>query len=222
MWQKSQATLPLFPAQEFPGWGEAVITGEADWGQVRCGGCESFTSWWATWKVFATLYLDETWVNQNYTVSKCWVDTTSEKATGVKVPTGKGCRLIILHAGTKHGFVPNAALVFQAKNDGDYHKQMTSVVFDEWFRNQLLPNIPRNSVIVMDNAPYHSRQIEKMPTQTWKKEIKQWLITKGAKPGDELLKSQLIGLVPPGDTSIKKRAYRLLPRRWFGKKVSSQ
>ena len=139
------------------------------------------------------VYLDETWVNQNYTMSKCWVDTASREATGIRVPTGKGSRLIIVHAGTKHGFVQNADLIFQAKNDGDYHNQMTSVVFEEWFRNQLLPNIPDNSVIVMDNAPYHSVQIEKMPTQAWKKaDIKEWLITKGEQPSDELLKGQLL------------------------------
>lgn len=139
------------------------------------------------------VYLDETWVNQNYTKPKCWVDTSASKATGIKVPTGKGSRLIILHAGTKHGFVPNAELIFQSKNDGDYHNQMTSVKFEEWFRNQLLPNIAPNSVIVMDNAAYHSTQIEKMPTSTWRKaDIKEWLIKKGAQPGDELLKNQLL------------------------------
>ena len=46
------------------------------------------------------VYLNETWVNQNPTVPKCWVDTTSEKALGVWVPTEKGGRWIILHAGT--------------------------------------------------------------------------------------------------------------------------
>ena len=61
------------------------------------------------------VYLDETWVNQNYTVGKCWTDTTSKQATGIQVPTGKGNRLIILHAGTKGGFVDNAELIFQAK-----------------------------------------------------------------------------------------------------------
>lgn len=143
--------------------------------------CESF------------VYLDETWVNQNYTVPKCWLDSTASKATGVKVPTGKGSRLIILHAGNKHGFIHNAELMFQAKNDGDYHNQMTAVTFEEWFRNQLLPNIPQNSVIIMDNASYHSRLIEKMPTQSWKKaDIKEWLIKKGNQPSDQLLKSQLL------------------------------
>lgn len=150
------------------------------------------------------VYLDETWVNQNYTVDKCWVDTAASKATGVKVPTGKGSRLIILHAGTKHGFVKDAELVFQAKNDGDYHQQMTSVRFEEWFRTQLLPNIPPNSVIVMDNASYHSTLVEKMPTQAWKKsDIKEWLINKGEQPSEELLKKQLLLLTKKHNTGKK-------------------
>uniref|UniRef100_A0A0P4W325 Tc1-like transposase DDE domain-containing protein n=1 Tax=Scylla olivacea TaxID=85551 RepID=A0A0P4W325_SCYOL len=154
--------------------------------------CESF------------VYLDETWVNQNYTVPKCWVDCTASKATGIKVPTGKGSRLIILHAGTKHGFVKNAELIFQAKNDGDYHNQMTAIKFEEWFRNQLLPNIPRNSVIVMDNAAYHSRLIEKMPTQAWTKgDIKEWLTKKGEQPSHTLLKSQLLILTKKYNTGKK-------------------
>lgn len=118
--------------------------------------------------------LDEAWVNQNYTVPKCWVESTASKASGVKMPTGKGSCQIILHAGTKHGFVKNAELIFQAKNYGDYHNQMTSIKFEEWFRNQLLPNIPRNSFIIMDNASYYSRLIEKMPMQAWKKNGSSW------------------------------------------------
>ncbi|XP_066982753.1 uncharacterized protein [Macrobrachium rosenbergii] len=107
------------------------------------------------------IYLDETWVNQNYTVGKCWKDNKSENASGIKVPSGKRwptynstCRLCMW-------FHSNAELTFTAKNDGDYHRQMNHEVFEEWFRCQLLPNIPPASVIVMDNAPYHSRKVEK-------------------------------------------------------------
>ncbi|XP_066958850.1 uncharacterized protein [Macrobrachium rosenbergii] len=140
------------------------------------------------------VYLDETWVNQNYTVQKCWTDLSSQQATGVKPPTGKGSRLIILHAGTEDGFV-NAELVFQARNDGDYHEQMNAEVFEKWFRNQLLPNIPPNCAIVMDNASYHSMQQEKYPTSSWKKEnIKHWLIENGEQPSDDLLKIELYEL----------------------------
>ena len=89
------------------------------------------------------LYLDETWINQNYTVSKCWQDTTSSGGSEVKPPLGKGSQLIILHAGTKDGFLENAELIFQAKNDEDYHHQMNAACFEKWFRTQLIPNIIR-------------------------------------------------------------------------------
>lgn len=141
------------------------------------------------------VYLDETWVNQNYTVGRCWIDSDSKQANGIKQPTGKGSRLIILHAGSRNGFVDNAELVFQAKNDGDYHNQMNSAVFEKWFREQLLPNIPPSSVIVMDNAAYHSMLLERQPNTNWRKmDIKDWVVKKGAHPSDELSKAELLEL----------------------------
>ena len=142
------------------------------------------------------IYLDETWVNQNYTVHKSWTDVNSPKANGPNPPTGKGSRLIILHAGSKKGFIPEAQLIFQAKNDGDYHQQMNSAVFENWFQTQLLPNIPKPSVIVMDNAPYHSRKINKPPTTADKKAvIREWLITNGVDCSESSLKAELLELV---------------------------
>lgn len=141
------------------------------------------------------VYLDETWVNQNYTVGKCWTDNSSPHATGVRQPTGRGSRLIIVHAETKNGFVKNAELVFQAKNDCDYHNQMNSKVFEDWFRNQLLPNISPNSVIVMDNASYHSVKLEKNPTASWKTaDLRDWLMKKGVQPDGNMFKAELYEL----------------------------
>ena len=56
--------------------------------------------------------------------TKCCVNTTTSKATWIKFPTGKGSHLIILHTGSKHGFVENAKLVFQVKNNGDYQSSI--------------------------------------------------------------------------------------------------
>jgi hypothetical protein len=55
-----------------------------------------------------------------------------------KIPSGKGKRLIVLHAGTRsEGLIDDCDLVFLAKSkDGDYHQEMNSVVFLEWFENQ--------------------------------------------------------------------------------------
>lgn len=82
---------------------------------------------------------------------------------------------------------------------------MTATVFESWFRNQLLTNIPPNSVIVMDNASYHSVLAEKRPTSSWLKgDIKAWLIEKGAKPSEELLKGQLLELARNYGSGSKK------------------
>ncbi len=54
-------------------------------------------------------YLDETWLNQNHTNAYCWQNADS--SGGFRVPTGKGERLIICHAGSaKTGFVPLAPI----------------------------------------------------------------------------------------------------------------
>ncbi|RZC39589.1 DDE 3 domain containing protein [Asbolus verrucosus] len=53
---------------------------------------------------------------------------------------------------------------------------MSAYIFEKWFLENLLPNVPRNSVIVMDNASYHSAQTEKIPnTSSNKEEIKEFL-----------------------------------------------
>jgi hypothetical protein len=51
--------------------------------------------------------------------------------------------------------------VFLAKSkDGDYHQEMNSVVFLEWFENQLMPALKNPSLVVLDNAE-HVVKIEK-------------------------------------------------------------
>ena len=47
---------------------------------------------------------------------------------------------------------------------------MTANVFEEYFE-QMIELIPENAVIVLDNASYHSRLLEKLPTTSWKKQI---------------------------------------------------
>ena len=54
-------------------------------------------------------------------------------------------------------------LVFLAKSkDGDYHQEMNSVVFLEWFENQLMPALKNPSFVVLDNASYHNVKTEDM------------------------------------------------------------
>ncbi len=122
------------------------------------------------------VYLDETYLNKNHSNENTWF--LNEDGPWVNKPSGKGPRLIIVHAITMEGWVDGAELVFQAKNStGDYHGQMNYDNFSKWFSNQLLPNIPDDSIIIMDNAKYHNILADDtFPTpRSSKRELQAWL-----------------------------------------------
>ena len=51
--------------------------------------------------------------------------------------------------------------MFLAKSkDGDYHQDMNSFVFLEWFENQLMPALKNPNLVVLDNASYHNVKTE--------------------------------------------------------------
>ncbi|XP_047019342.1 uncharacterized protein LOC126053827 [Helicoverpa armigera] len=149
-------------------------------------------------------YLDETWVNEGHTTSKAWVDTTVKSrrdafinglTTGLKTPSGKGKRLLITHIGSEDGFVEGGLNMFESKKQGDYHKEMNAEEFENWFR-EVLNMLDDNSVIVMDNASYHSRKIERIPTAKSKKQdICNWLREKNISCNAEMLKRELLNIV---------------------------
>ena len=55
----------------------------------------------------------------------------------MRKPSGKGTRLIIVHAGGKD---KGADLVFQSKKcTGDYHDEMNAERFEEWLKRSAYP-----------------------------------------------------------------------------------
>lgn len=146
-------------------------------------------------------YLDETWVNAGHVKTKVWLDTTIKNkrqafqdglSTGPKAPTGKGKRLIILHIGSEKGFLEDGLLVFESKSTKDYHEEMDGERFLNWF-NGIIPKLEPGSVVVMDNAPYHSVKVEKIPTASWnKQQILEWLQNKGISMDMSYLKKELL------------------------------
>jgi transposase len=122
------------------------------------------------------VYLDETYINKNHSNQFTWY--LDEDGPWVNKPSGKGPRLIIVHAITMEGWVNDAQLIFDAKkHTGDYHGQMNWENFSRWFENQLLANIPENSLIMLDNARYHNVLAEgSFPIpKTRKGELCDWL-----------------------------------------------
>ena len=95
------------------------------------------------------MYLDETWLNAHHTLERCWTDYDGKG--GLRVPSGKGGRLIILHAGWEEGWISNVDLVFrEKKGTGYYLQEMNTAHFMKWFRERLISNLPATSVIVLD------------------------------------------------------------------------
>jgi transposase len=141
------------------------------------------------------VYLDETFVNKNHSGQFTWY--LEEDGPWVNKPSGKGPRLIIVHAMTGLGWVPGAELIFEAaKRTGDYHGQMNWENFSMWFSDQLLPNIPSHSLIILDNAPYHNVVVEDaFPTPKSRKEqLCAWLTKKGIPWTPDMLKPELYDL----------------------------
>ncbi|XP_050515028.1 uncharacterized protein LOC126890217 [Diabrotica virgifera virgifera] len=166
-------------------------------------------------------YLDETWINAGHTVSKIWHDTTIRTprqafieglSTGLRAPSGKGQRLIVAHIGSDTGFLENNALVFISKKTGDYHEDMDAVCFERWFEN-VLQHLEPNSVVVLDNAPYHSRLVERIPTMSDKKAVLQhWLREKSIPYGEDMVKLELIGIIKQHRGTYRQHAVDTMAR----------
>ena len=78
--------------------------------------------------------------------------------------------MIVLHAGSRAGFVPVASSVFKAKSSsGDYHSEMNRSNFMKWLQEILIPNLSQKSALVMNNAAYHNIQIDRCPTTAVRK-----------------------------------------------------
>ena len=143
--------------------------------------------------------MDETFVNVNHRKKFTW----NEEGSLVNVPSGVGARLIIVDAiiqddrRKKYGWVDGAHIHFKSGlRTGDYHGAMNTENFTKWITDKLLPNIPKNSFIIFDNASYHNTFTEDTFPQidTKKSELKHWLELQNIPFDDWMLKSGLYDL----------------------------
>jgi len=122
------------------------------------------------------VYLDETWVDQIHSYG-----TILQNTEKLKVPTGKGSRIIICHAGSSaFGFVRGAKLIIRCKSGANIdHTQMNSEIFKKWFI-EMMQNLDEPSVIVMDNCRYHSALVQNYPKSNDNKAtFQKWLTENG-------------------------------------------
>ena len=74
----------------------------------------------------------------------------------------------------------------------DYHDSMNGDSYEQYFANSLCTNVPQGSLIVIDNAPYHSRNDETYPVSKWKKQqYIDWLKSKDIAVRKKNLRAEL-------------------------------
>lgn len=144
------------------------------------------------------IYTDESYV---HTISKQYLSSK-----GLKKPITKGERVVIVHAGYENGFIPNALLTFKSESkSGDNHDDIDYKIYEKWLRTQLIPNLPPNSVVVLDNASHHNKEYESAPTSNSKiSDMQSWLTQKGIPYSPEMLKPQLYKLITVNKDQYKK------------------
>ncbi|GBP23220.1 hypothetical protein EVAR_82385_1 [Eumeta japonica] len=142
----------------------------------------------------------------NFHVTEKELPTIDGPTKGNKKPLSKGNRLVIVHAGGEAGFVPNALLTFKAgTKSGDYHDNMNSENYERWLRTKLIPNLPPNSVVIVDNASYHNKQLDAAPTSNTKKvDMQTWLRQKEIQFEESMLKPELYNLIKKYKEQFRK------------------
>ncbi|CAH2109036.1 unnamed protein product [Euphydryas editha] len=139
-------------------------------------------------------YVDETWIHSHYTVAKCWQNSLD---ASVRKNFNPGQRWIIVHAGNENGFIENAELIYKCKSStGDFHSQMNNSNFIKWLNEKLIPNLPPNGIVIIDNAPYHSKQIEKRPNfASLKEDMQNWLRDQNITYEENMTKKELYQII---------------------------
>ncbi len=142
------------------------------------------------------IYLDETYVNKNHSNDFVWY--SGDDGPWIQKPTGNGERLIIINAISKNGWVKNAKLVFKStRKTGDYHGQMNGELFQKWFTEKLIPNLPEESNIILDNASYHNvlSEISAPISLSSKQRIADWLEANKFHCNRDCLKVELVEIL---------------------------
>jgi hypothetical protein len=130
------------------------------------------------------VWLDESYCNQYHTINKSWF------MPGMTVyRRARGRRYIIVHSGSKEGWVGEPRIWIANEHNGDYHKSMNASAFEEYFeelcryckQDKEYPSV----VFCMDNASYHRREhhingTSKALRQFKKGELIQRLVRMGA------------------------------------------
>ncbi|XP_063541633.1 uncharacterized protein LOC134750393 isoform X2 [Cydia strobilella] len=142
-----------------------------------------------------------------------YVDTTStqkklKNENGTSQKASKGMRVIIVHAGGCQGFVPNACLIYETDSTSDDSMNFNN--YKQWLTNQLLPNLPENAAIVMNNQ---NCIFENCPDPNSSKSFMHvWLTERNIEYEETMNKVELYDLILKGKGTFKSHTIEELVR----------
>lgn len=153
------------------------------------------------------VYLGETYLHSTHVKQNCGQSPERSK-TAKLIRKKQG--LIIVHAGGEMGFIPGALLVFESKTAmGDYHGNIDVANFTKWISDQLVPNLPQNSVVVLDHMVMDNESSspverdKRSDTVTCKTEIREWSKCKEMKFDPNMTNVNLLEVVKNVPTNNK-------------------
>ncbi|KAL6742894.1 hypothetical protein Aduo_015992 [Ancylostoma duodenale] len=178
------------------------------------------------------VFIDETRVFDRMTKKRGWNDNTiprfapasilDEYSCGKTAAKNKGRRAIVIGAFTEEGVVPGCTRVIisgRASVDQGYHRDMNHSMFEGWLR-ECIPRMQhvaagRPVAVVIDNAPYHSRQLEKAA-------IVDYLRSKGVEVALDSSKEDLLQEVKTRTLAWMGSVPPSLCRSWCGHVVKEE
>ena len=95
----------------------------------------------------------------------------------------------------------------------DYHDSMNGDSYEQYFANSLGTNVSQGSLIVIDNAPYHSRNDETYPVSKWKKQqYIDWLKSKDIAIPKKILRAELGLCANRKEIATRPKLWRVLQK----------
>jgi hypothetical protein len=136
------------------------------------------------------VYMDESFLHHHHGGQYAWCSENDF----VERMSGKGRRWCFMHAMQENALIERALLALEArKSQGDYHGQFDWEVFQHWFNEQLLLNLPPRSLIILDRCPLHTVSSDAMvPSQMKKAELQKWLMDRGIQWEEQWLRARLM------------------------------
>ncbi|KAL4091106.1 hypothetical protein QTP88_025846 [Uroleucon formosanum] len=161
-------------------------------------------------------YVDETCIHFGECTIKSQLNEFPQDQTAKAVNSSeKNKRLIVLNIGSEDGFVPKALLSFEPRNNAsNFQNEINGEIFNEWIKC-VLPGLNEKSVIIMDNASYHSAKIDKAPTSKTKKaDIIKWLKDKNEIIDRHMVIPELLEIVKRVKPHYEKYAIDEMAKRY--------